>query len=137
MTSEPGAYWTPKRRPLFHYVKLLVSAAQQGNAAEVSWFLRKAPAELSDLQPEAFHCAVFMAVLNSHHSTAEALLQHHNPDKGPLILPICSPGVSKPGATVHPGGLGTCWHGNLFSGLVIWLGFLLRLCVQGAARIVA
>ena len=53
------------------------------------------------MQPEAFHCAVFVAVLNSHHSTAEALLQHPNPDKGPLGLPICSPGVSKPGATVQ------------------------------------
>ena len=89
------------------------------------------------MQPEAFHCAVFVAVVKSHHSTAEALLQHPNPDKGPLVLPICSPGVSKAGATVHPGGFETCWHGNLFSGLVIWLGVLLRLCVQGGARIVA
>ena len=96
MTSEPGPYWTSERRPLLQYVKLLVSAAQQGNAAEVSWFLRNVPAELSDLQPEAFHCALFVAVLRGHHSIAEALLQHQNPDKGPLILPVCSPGISDP-----------------------------------------
>ena len=96
MTSEPGPYWTSERRPLLQYVKLLVSAAQQGNAAEVSWFLRNVPAELSDLQPEAFHCALLVAVLRGHHSTAEALLQHQNSDKGPLFLPVCSLGSSEP-----------------------------------------
>ena len=81
---------------LLQYVKLLVSAAQQGNAAEVSWCLRNVPAELSDLQPEAFHCALLVAVLRGHHSTAEALLQHQNSDKGPVFLPVCSPGSSEP-----------------------------------------
>lgn len=98
MTSEPGPYWTSERRPLLQYAKLLVSAAQQGNAAEVSWFLRNVPAELSDLQPEAFHCALLVAVLRGHHSTAEALLQHQNSGKGPLFLPVCSPGSSEPRA---------------------------------------
>lgn len=90
MSSEPGPFWTLERRPLLQYVKLLVSAALQGKTAEVSWFLRNAPADLSDLQPEAFHCALLVAVLKGHHSTAEALLQHQNPDRQLLILPVCS-----------------------------------------------
>jgi len=93
LTSEPGPYWTSERRPLLQYVKLLVAAAERGDAAEVSWFLRKEPAALSDLQPEAFHCALFVAVISGHHSTAEALLQHQNPDKGALTLPVCRPGL--------------------------------------------
>ena len=102
VTSEPGLYWTSARRPLLQFVKLLVAAAERGDAAEVSWFLRNEPAALSDLQPEAFHCALFVAVLSGHHSTTETLLQHQNPDKGALSLPFCRPAVQvyRPGGSV-------------------------------------
>lgn len=93
LTSEPGPYWTSDRRPLLQYVKQLVAAAERGDAAEISWFLRHEPAALSDLQPEALHCALFVAVILGHHSTAEALLRHQNPDKRALVLPVCKSGV--------------------------------------------
>lgn len=89
MTAQPGSFWGPAKRPLLQYVKLLTAAAESGNSAEVSWFMSNQPTDLSDLQPEAFHCALFAAVLSGHHKTVETLLQHQNPERAAMVLPVC------------------------------------------------
>ena len=85
----PGSFWVPARRPLLQYVKLLTAAAGRGDSAEVAWFLSQQPTNLPDLQPEAFHCALFAAVLFGHHKTVQILLQQQNPEKAPMVLPVC------------------------------------------------
>ena len=90
VTAQPGSFWISARRPLLQYVRLLTAAAAKGDSAEVGWLLSKEPADLSDLQPEAFHCPLFAAVLCGHHKTVETLLQHQNPEKAALQLPACS-----------------------------------------------
>lgn len=83
----PGRFWNPARRALLQYVRNLTSAAERGDSAEVSWFLRKEPADFS---AEAFHCVLFAGVVCGHHKTVETILHHQNPKKAALRLPTCT-----------------------------------------------
>lgn len=86
----PGSFWTLARRSLLQYIRNLTAAAERGDSAEVSWLLGKEPADFTELQPEAFHCALFAGVLCGHHKTVETILQHQNPEKAVLFLPTCT-----------------------------------------------
>lgn len=77
--------WNPARHALLQYVRSLTSAAERG----LSWFLRKEPADFSELRSEAFHCALFAGVVCGHHKTVETILQHQNPKRAALRLPTC------------------------------------------------
>ena len=72
------------------YARNLTSAAERGDSAEVSWLLSKEPADFSELQTEAFHCALFAGVICGHHNAVETILQHRNPEKAALLLPNCT-----------------------------------------------
>ena len=62
---------------------------------------RREPADLPELQLEAFHCVLFAAVVCGHHNTVETLLQHRNPHKTAPLLPSCIRFEFRRGASIE------------------------------------
>ena len=100
----------------------MTSAAERGDSAEVSWLLSQEPADFSDLQTEAFHCALFAGVICGHHKAVETILQHQNPEKAALLLPNCTQLEDSRGRLV-PNALGSKQPGEPVSFLALAYGW--------------
>lgn len=91
MPSQPGSCFSlpPEEEEAAHFACILAAAAGAGEHEEVRWLLSHQPPAFEGYRQEAVLAALFGAVVQGRHAATQILLQHHNPSKAAMQLPLC------------------------------------------------